>query len=130
MGAESTEVQGLDVPLAESVCSAMDTESSQTDAESSENEEYPLLPFVDDGSDSSTSSPGSSESTLSQASTTTLVQHQYKHNMLTYKVVGDNIDKEVRPRQMRSDHQTRSLHYFHIYETESISVRSVTRLLQ
>lgn len=112
MGAESTEVQGLGP---ESVCSAMDTESSQTEAESSENGEYPRLPFVDDGSESSTSSPGSSESTSSQASTTTLIQHQYKHKMLTYKLVGDNIDKEVRPRQMRSDHQTRYVHYFHTY---------------
>lgn len=33
----------------------------------------------------------------------------------TYKLVGDNIDKTVHPREMRSDHQTRSLHYFHAY---------------
>ena len=33
----------------------------------------------------------------------------------TYKLVGDNIDKNVRPRQMRSDVQNRSLHYFHSY---------------
>lgn len=33
----------------------------------------------------------------------------------TYKLVGDNIDKNVRPREMRSDNQTRSLHYFHTY---------------
>ncbi len=33
--------------------------------------------------------------------------------LLTFKVVGDNIDKTIRPREMRSDHQTRSLHYFH-----------------
>lgn len=33
----------------------------------------------------------------------------------TYKLVGDNIDKNVRPREMRSDCQTRSLHYFHTY---------------
>ena len=29
--------------------------------------------------------------------------------------MGDNIDKEVRPRQMRSDYQTRSVHYLHTY---------------
>ena len=34
---------------------------------------------------------------------------------VTYKLVGDNIDKNVRPRQMRTDYQTRSLHYFHTY---------------
>lgn len=33
----------------------------------------------------------------------------------TFKIVGDNIDKEVKPRDMRSDYQTRSLHYFHAY---------------
>lgn len=33
----------------------------------------------------------------------------------TYKLVGDNIDKTVRPRHMRSDNQVRSLHYFHLY---------------
>jgi L1 cell adhesion molecule like protein len=33
----------------------------------------------------------------------------------TYKVVGDNINKQVKPRDMRSDHQTQSLHYFHAY---------------
>ena len=30
-----------------------------------------------------------------------------------YKLVGDN--KDVRPRDMRIDHQTRFLHYFHAY---------------
>ncbi len=33
----------------------------------------------------------------------------------TYKLVGDNLDKNVRPRDMRSDYQGRSLHYFHTY---------------
>ncbi len=33
----------------------------------------------------------------------------------TYKLVGDNIDKNVCPREMTSDNQTRSLHYFHTY---------------
>ena len=31
------------------------------------------------------------------------------------KLVGDNLDKEVVPREMRSDHQKQSLHYFHTY---------------
>ena len=33
----------------------------------------------------------------------------------TYKLVGDNIDKNIRPREIRSDHQTQSLHFFHTY---------------
>ena len=30
-------------------------------------------------------------------------------------LVGDTIDKNIKPRDMRSDHQTKSLHYFHLY---------------
>lgn len=29
--------------------------------------------------------------------------------------MGDNIDKNVKPRTMTSEHQTRSLHYFHLF---------------
>ena len=32
-----------------------------------------------------------------------------------FKVVGDNVDKTVKPRHMRSDRQSQSLHYFHLY---------------
>ena len=32
-----------------------------------------------------------------------------------YKIVFDNIDKNVAPRFMRNEHQIRSLHYFHSY---------------
>ena len=35
--------------------------------------------------------------------------------MMSFKLVGDNIDKNVRPRDMRADNQTRSFHYFHTY---------------
>ena len=35
--------------------------------------------------------------------------------LTTFKIVGDNIDKEIKPRHMRSDYQARSLHYFHSY---------------
>ena len=31
----------------------------------------------------------------------------------TFKIIGDNLDKNVKPRDMRIDFQTRSLHYFH-----------------
>lgn len=30
--------------------------------------------------------------------------------LTTYKIVGDNIDKDVKPRHMRSDYQRKSLH--------------------
>ena len=32
-----------------------------------------------------------------------------------FKLVGDNIDKTVKPRYMRVDRQTKSLHYFNVY---------------
>ena len=32
-----------------------------------------------------------------------------------YKLVGDNLDKNVKPRYRRIDHQTLSLHFFHCY---------------
>ena len=32
-----------------------------------------------------------------------------------YILTGDNIDKNVTPRDMRADYQTKSLHYFHAY---------------
>ena len=32
-----------------------------------------------------------------------------------FKIVGDNIDKTVKPRYVRFDRQTSSLHYFHSY---------------
>ena len=32
-----------------------------------------------------------------------------------FRLVGDNLDKNVKPRDMRISHQTTSLHYFHAY---------------
>lgn len=33
----------------------------------------------------------------------------------TYTLVGDNLDKTISPRYMRSDNQRQSIHYFHMY---------------
>ena len=33
----------------------------------------------------------------------------------TYIIVGDNLEKTISPRYMRSDHQKQSIHYFHMY---------------
>ena len=33
----------------------------------------------------------------------------------SYIIVGDNLDKNVSPRDMRVDHQVKSIHYFHSY---------------
>ena len=32
------------------------------------------------------------------------------------KLVGDNVDKNIKPQDMRIDNQTKSLHYFHVYD--------------
>lgn len=32
-----------------------------------------------------------------------------------FKLVGDNLDKTVKPRDMRQDHTSQSLHYFNVY---------------
>lgn len=41
--------------------------------------------------------------------------HLHPSLIQTYKLEGDNLDKEVKPCHMRSDHQTRTLHYFYTY---------------
>ena len=50
---------------------------------------------------------------------TTMRDGPDKHTITTkwygYKLIGDNIDKNVKPRNMTSDNQTVSLHYFHSY---------------
>lgn len=35
--------------------------------------------------------------------------------LLTYAIVGDNLDKTINPRYMTFEHQRQSLHYFHSY---------------
>lgn len=41
--------------------------------------------------------------------------HPPEPKLKTFKIVGDNIDKNIRPREMRVDNQTQSLHFFHSY---------------
>ena len=66
-------------------------------------------------------SPIDSSSYSSQISSTSeeedMTGHQLVHasQLASYKLVGDNIYKTVRPRHMRMDSQNRSLHYFHVY---------------
>ena len=36
-----------------------------------------------------------------------------------FKIVGDNIDKYVKPREMRLDAQSKSMHYFNFYAVKS-----------
>ena len=51
-----------------------------------------------------------------QTSSSQLESHDHTTAVTLYKLCGDNIDKTVHQRYMRSDsHGTRSLHYFHSY---------------
>ena len=44
-----------------------------------------------------------------------------------FKIVGDNLDKTVRPRYMRLDRQTESLHYFHSFAVKNrVDFRSLS----
>ena len=38
--------------------------------------------------------------------------------IFSFKLVGDNIDKDVKPRHMRLNHQTTSLHYFNTFAVQ------------
>ena len=55
------------------------------------------------------------DETSSQCTSSTSQSSETPSQRPTYKLVGDNIDKNVKPREMKIDHQTRSLHYFHTY---------------
>lgn len=46
------------------------------------------------------------------------------------KLVGDNIDDNVKPRYMRSDNQTKSLHYFHVYAVaDRVNAKQMSNLM-
>ena len=65
-------------------------------------------------SDSSQCSPSSndSESDENTAQTNALIKTV---KMPTFKIVGDNVDKSIRPRHETSDSHLQSIHYFHAY---------------
>lgn len=86
--------------LCSSSFSASETEPSQSSASESEELCYSSLTSLES---SPASSPNHNSSRISVRA------------LNTFKIVGDNVDKEVKPKDMRSDYQTRSLHYFHCY---------------
>ena len=44
-----------------------------------------------------------------------------------FKLVGDNLDKTIKPRDMRVDNSSQSLHYFNIYSVlDRIDFRSLS----
>ena len=63
--------------------------------------------------------PQSVNNLITTSSPQTLMAIDLEHSVCTqcvgYKLVGDNIDRKVKSRYMRSERQTKSLHYFHSY---------------
>ena len=60
---------------------------------------------------------GISESHSESSSSTVPCNTVATPHPCSYIIVGDNVDKNVSPRDMRVDHQTQSLHYFNSYVT-------------
>ena len=66
-------------------------------------------------------------STAAHASVSGSIGSQHTSLIQTYKLVGDNLDEEVKPRHMHSEHQTCSLHYFHTYAVKDrIDIRAMS----
>ena len=60
-------------------------------------------------------------------SSSQLESHDHTTAVTLYKLCGDNIDKAVHQRYMRSDsHGTRSLHYFHSYAIADRSISPIS----
>ena len=52
---------------------------------------------------------------LEASSSITQVSSTNKHVPNLYKIVGDNLDKNIKARFMRTNYKVKSLHYFHYY---------------
>lgn len=88
-----------------------EAESSEKESEVSEDEDH----TSDDSSSSSSCSSTTSTTDDTEMESNVSETMTDLSEIFTYKLVGDNIDKDVKPRQMRCDYQTRSLHYFHTF---------------
>lgn len=80
----------------------------------------PILTSSDSTSSTGTSSSNDDASSSSDLSFSDIFGPSKSYaptssSLPTYKLVGDNIDKNIKPQDMRLDHQTKSLHYFHVY---------------
>ena len=70
-----------------------------------------------ESSEISTVEPSLSESNVSLAGSTITNSQQLVSPQLWngFRIIGDNIDKNVKPRFYRMESQVRSLHYYHSY---------------
>ena len=95
-------------PLSDGTFDFQDSEQEHSNSDSEEQQ-------CSGSSISSTDCEQSSSTSLSPVSSSSDEMSGPRPLLETYKLVGDNLDKNIRPREMRSDHQTRSLHFFHTY---------------
>ena len=89
--------------------------SNESDCDTSETQ-TPTMSSAIQPSTASLQSPGSFLLTTNQQVSTQCAGEPFSHGKTMYRLCGDNIDKTVKPRYMRSDtHKTESIHYFHSY---------------
>ena len=93
------------------------TSSSSDESECDTSEtQTPTMSSAIQPSTASLQSPGSFHPTMNQQVSTQSAGEPFSHGQTMYRLCGDNIDKTVKPRYMRSDsHKTESIHYFHSY---------------
>ena len=98
--------------------------ATEDDDESSSTPSVEPPTYSDISAESSSSTPSTSGSPDDSSSTDISLTDIFGRDVSfaptltslpTLKFVGDNLDKEVKPSDMREDNQTQSLHYFHVY---------------
>ena len=57
--------------------------------------------------------------TVTHTNTASATSHPIEGSCYGFAIVGDNIDKNVRPSFQREDSKTQSLHYFHSYAVKN-----------
>ncbi len=105
--------------------------SSDEDSESVDAPPFSPLSWLSTGTDDGDEGDGSDDDSMTEDATTPVQQQQQSvtkqdnpeagdkqdpsNGWSGFKIVGDNIDKNVRRSFQRVDRQTQSLHYFHSY---------------
>lgn len=102
-------------PVASCSSSAQDPSASSLQSNSESCSSSSRSPSPVKSTSSSTDFSSSTDVVTSETTDDSVSTGRSSSQRTTYKLVGDNIDKNIRPREMRSDYQTRSLHYFHTY---------------
>ncbi len=109
-----------DITVPETECSSQQPSSSPPESSQPENPEAPpyspLTTLPSSPNSSAMASAPSSSGTISELLAWLPEEsHVSTRACPTFKIVGDNIDKYVKPREMRIDAQASMLHYFNMY---------------